>query len=160
MANSQGNTPSGHGPNVLQGVGIKPPDPKAKPGRGPKYSSSGKVRPGDGVGGFIQFIGWVVVGLAGLGLLAGLNNMSSYYSSDDAPVQIGLAVAAIIQGFLLVGFGRLISLTGDLKFAAQRSSAYLNQGARDKQIVSILEELKASAQRSENYLAQAVKDLG
>ena len=79
--------------------------------------------------------------------------MSSYYSSDDAPVQIGLAVAAIIQGFLLVGFGRLISLTGDLKFAAQRSSAYLNQGARDKQLVSILEELKLSSQRSEHYLA-------
>ena len=147
MANTAGNTSSTPGRQVQKGGGQK-------------SSPTTKVTPGDGVGGFIQFIGWVVVGLAGLGLLAGLNNMSSYYSSDDAPVQIGLAVAAIIQGLLLVGFGRLISLTGDLKFAAQRSSAYLNQGARDKQIVSILEELKASAQRSENYLAQAVKDLG
>ena len=147
MANNAGNKGSTLGRQVLKG------------GEGRQSSTLG-ITPGDGIGGFIQFIGWVVVGLAGLGLVAGLNNMSSYYSSDDAPVQIGLAVAAIIQGLLLVGFGRLISLTGDLKFAAQRSSAYLNQGARDKQIVSILEELKASAQRSENYLAQAVKDLG
>jgi len=160
MTNSQGNTPSGHGPNVLQGVGIRPPGPKAKPGRGPKYSSTGKITPGDDMGTVIQIIGWVAVGLSGLGFLVGLNNMGSYSDGDIAPLQVGLALAALIQGFLLVGFGRLISLTGDLKFAAQRSSAYLNQGARDKQLVSILEELKASAQRSENYLAQAVKDLG
>jgi hypothetical protein len=83
--------------------------------------------------------------------------LGSSYSSDEAPFQIGLAVAMGIQGFLLVGFGRLITLTGDLKFAAQRSEAYLNQGARDEQLVSILEELKASSQRSEHYLAQLVR---
>ena len=145
MANNAGNKPIWPGPQPEQRTFA------------PYQKTTAEITPGDGTGTFVQIIGWGIIGLAGLGFLAGLGNLGSSYSSDEAPFQMGLAVAMGIQGFLLVGFGRLITLTGDLKFAAQRSEAYLNQGARDEQLVSILEELKASSQRSENYLAQLVR---
>jgi hypothetical protein len=110
---------------------------------------------GDDIGTTIQAIGWVIIGIATLAAI-GVFSVGPENAVDPV-VGIAVAVGGGIQGLLLVGFGRLISLTGDLKFAAQRSSAYLNQGTRDKQLVSILEELKASSQRSEHYLAQLVR---
>ena len=110
---------------------------------------------GDEIGTTIQAIGWVIIGIATLAAI-GVFSVGPENSVDPV-VGIAVAVGGGIQGLLLVGFGRLISLTGDLKFAAQRSDSYLNQGARDEQLVNILEELTASSQRSEHYLAQLVR---
>ena len=141
MANNSANTSSTPARQTQQSAGLD-------------QSTGRKITPGDDMGTFIQIIGWVVVTLSALGVFAGIINLNSPDSSDTSPLLIALSLAVGIQGFLLVGFGRLISLTGDLKFAAQRSITYLNQGAQDEQLVSILEELKLSSQRSEHYLAE------
>lgn len=141
MANNAGNNGSTPARQFQQSAGLDP-------------STGRKITPGDDMGTFIQVIGWVVVTLSAFGAFAGIINLNSPDSSDTSPLLIALSLAVGIQGFLLVGFGRLISLTGDLKFAAHRSDPYLNQGARDEQLVSILEELKLSSQRSEHYLSE------
>jgi hypothetical protein len=116
---------------------------------------------GDSLGTSIQAVGWVVIVIAALSAVVVI--LGSIQDSGD-PILLpgmGIAVGIAIQGLLLAGFGRLISLAGDIKYSSQRSEAYLAQTVTNWSELSeggklhlLLQEHKASAQRSENHLAE------
>ena len=116
---------------------------------------------GDSLGTSIQAVGWVVIGSAALGtvgvILAATQDSGSPIFVPGMAIVIGVA----IQGLLVAGFGRLISLAGDIKYSSQRGEAYLAQTVTNwtelsegGKLLLLLQEHKASAQRSENYLAE------
>ena len=122
---------------------------------------------GDSIGTSIQAVGWVIIGIAALGAVGLIIAAAQDSGNPEFLTGIGIAIGLAIQGLLLAGFGRLISLAGDIKFSSQRSEAYLAQTVTNwtelsegGKLLLLLQEHKNSAQRSESHLAQAVKDLG
>ena len=112
---------------------------------------------GDSIGTSIQAVGWVVIVIAALSAVVVI--LGSIQDSGD-PILLpglGIAVGIAIQGLLLAGFGRLISLAGDIKYSSQRSEAYLAQTVTNwadifegGRLIRLLTEHEASAQRGQN----------
>ena len=112
---------------------------------------------GDSIGTSIQAVGWVVIVIAALSAVVVI--LGSIQDSGD-PILLpgmGIAVGIAIQGLLLAGFGRLISLAGDIKYSSQRSEAYLAQTVTNwadifegGRLIRLLHEHEASAQRGRN----------
>ena len=117
---------------------------------------------GDSIGTSIQAVGWVVIVIAALSAVVVI--LGSIQDSGD-PILLpgmGIAIGIAIQGLLLAGFGRLISLAGDIKYSSQRSEAYLAQTVTNwsdifegGRLLRLLSQHEATAQRSENDVADS-----
>ena len=112
---------------------------------------------GDSLGTSIQAVGWVIIGIATLGAVGVI--IAAIQDSGDPIFLPGMAIAIgiAIQGLLVAGFGRLISLAGDIKYSSQRGEAYLAQTVTNwadifegGRLLRLLQKHEASAQRGQN----------
>jgi hypothetical protein len=82
---------------------------------------------GDSLGTSIQAVGWVVIVIAALSAVVVIITATQNSGDPILLPGMGIAIGIAIQGLLLAGFGRLISLAGDIKYSSQRSEACLAQ---------------------------------
>lgn len=114
--------------NDVEGEALAQSHPAPPLVGGESPAAAAKARDAGGTASLLEAAGWVT---AALGLLAGLlttATLASDYSSSTSPV-LGLVIGVVglVQGLVLIGFGKMVGYLASIAASTERAADLINE---------------------------------